>query len=152
MSIERERKYLCKFFPEITGNCPKLEIKQGYMFNDDGKQFRIRLIDGKTAYVTLKVDLSDGLRHEFEYQVPYEDGIVMFGLCDYKLMKYRHIVIDEDNYKVVIDEYPSGLKVVEIEQQHGDIVPLDFCGKDVTGVKKYSNTYLAKNGENEEFV
>lgn len=140
--LEKERKFMLKYLPE--GLTP-VEIKQGYLMIKGRKNLRVRIVNDETATMTYKVSLRKGVKDEFEYSVPLEDAYEMYKKAEKKLEKTRYKTKYNGN-TIDIDVYPDGLKVVEIEYENelkkGDIP--DYCGAEITGISKYSNTKIAK--------
>lgn len=140
--LEKERKFMLKYLPE--GLTP-VEIKQGYLMIKGRKNLRVRIVNDETATMTYKVSLRKGVKDEFEYSVPLEDAYEMYKKAEKKLEKTRYKTKFNGN-TIDIDVYPDGLKVVEIEYENelkkGDIP--DYCGTEITGISKYSNTKIAK--------
>lgn len=140
--LEKERKFMLKYLPE--GLTP-VEIKQGYLMIKGRKNLRVRIVNDETATMTYKVSLRKGVKDEFEYSVPLEDAYEMYKKAEKKLEKTRYKTKYNGN-TIDIDVYPDGLKVVEIEYENelkkGDIP--DYCGTEITGISKYSNTKIAK--------
>ena len=140
--LEKERKFMLKYLPE--GLTP-VEIKQGYLMIKGRKNLRVRIVNDETATMTYKVSLRKGVKDEFEYSVPLEDAYEMYKKAEKKLEKTRYKTKFNGN-TIDIDVYPDGLKVVEIEYENelkkGDIP--DYCGVEITGISKYSNTKIAK--------
>jgi adenylate cyclase len=146
--IEREQKFLLDSYNFLNKEELEMEyIQQGYLMLSGDKQLRIRLVDGCEAYFCFKQDVSSTDRDEFEYAIPYEDGVVLFNSCAHKLKKRRYYVPSEDkDVKIIIDVYLHGLKVVEIEYKNELRNIPEFCGADITGINEYSNIDIAKNG------
>ena len=140
--LEKERKFMLKYLPE--GLTP-VEIKQGYLMIKGRKNLRVRIVNNETATMTYKVSLRKGVKDEFEYSVPLEDAYEMYKKAEKKLEKTRYKTKYNGN-TIDIDIYRDGLKVVEIEYENklkkGDIP--DYCGTEITGISKYSNTKIAK--------
>ena len=145
--LERERKFKLKYMPEGLGN--GTSIRQAYLMLEDGKQLRVRLAntDGSTvAHICYKANVEGSAtdKHEYEYQIPAEDGLELFNSTDLRLTKQRY-KSSFGQCQVDIDVYPGGLSVVEIEMPEGvelNSLP-DYCGEEVTGQKEYSNIALA---------
>lgn len=144
--IEKERKFLLKYMPVLGGYFkePKL-IKQGYLMLEGNKQLRVRIINDYDCYLTYKESVSIDIKTEFEYKIPYEDAVILYDSCKYKLEKKRFTTVYKE-YHVDIDIYPSGKQVVEIEYENELTEIPEYCGKDITGKKEYSNIALAKKG------
>ena len=138
--IEKEKKFILKYLP--TGLIP-IKIKQGYLMFDKKKQFRVRIIDDKKAYIAYKVKIDKNTRSEFEYEIPISDAINLYNSTDIKLEKTRYKTTFEGNI-VDIDVYPDGMKVVEVEYENELVSIPPYCGDEVTGNKSFSNLSIAK--------
>jgi CYTH domain-containing protein len=142
MAKEQERKFELKYLPE---GLDSVHIKQGYVMFDGKKHMRVRIMDDYQARLTVKTILSPTERVEYEYDIPLEDALEMYAATDIKLEKTRYF--DRFNGNTVdIDVFTDGTMVVEIE--YTDAWPIvylpPYCGKEVTGNKKYSNIAIAK--------
>lgn len=147
MAIEKERKFLVKdnHVPsEISARCKAGRLLQGYLMLGGKQQLRIRTVDDKEAFICFKSDIALGEKHEFEYPVPLKDAHEMLALAQYKIVKDRY------SYSVArttfdIDVYPDfNLVICEIEYDDGDKIEIPgYCAEEITGVKEYSNIYLA---------
>lgn len=136
--IEKERKFKLDYLPEWDA---KEEIKQAYLLVEEYKHLRIRIIDDKRAYIAFKIGYSQE-RLEYEYEIPYFDGLEMYINSELKLEKTRYKTSYENN-NVDIDIYPGGLAIVEIEfKKELNNIP-DYCGEEVTGIREYSNISIA---------
>jgi CYTH domain-containing protein len=142
--IEKERKFLLKYMPELGSYFkePKL-IKQGYLMLDKKKQLRIRITNDFHCHICYKQTISKEEKYEFEYLIPKEQGLKLYELSEFKLEKKRYTTFFKD-YNVDIDVYPSGLSVVEIEFREDLKEIPDYCGKEITGEKEFSNIEIAK--------
>lgn len=142
--IEKERKFILKAMPVLGGYFrePKM-IRQGYLMLGEGRQLRVRIVNDYDCYLTYKEAMTPETSREFEYKIAYEDAIIMYETCRYKLEKKRFTTFYKE-YHVDIDIYPSGKQVVEIEYRNElEEIP-EYCGKEITGKKEYSNTWMAK--------
>lgn len=145
--IEKERKFILKYMPNLGSyfNQPKM-IRQGYLMLDDSRQLRVRIVNDYDCYLTYKEKIDECTRREFEYKIPYEDAVIMYETCRHKLEKKRFVTVYKE-YKIEIDVYPSGKQVVEIEFE-GEISEIpEYCGKEITGKKEYSNVWMAKQNK-----
>lgn len=142
--IEKERKFLLKYMPVLGGYFkePKM-IKQGYLMIEGSRQLRVRIVNDYDCFLTYKESIDDTTRREFEYKIAYEDAVIMYESCKYKIEKKRFTTIYKD-YKIEIDHYPSGKQVVEVEfEGEMDEIP-EYCGKEITGKREFSNIWMAK--------
>lgn len=142
--IEKERKFLMKYQPSDLYHMER--IQQGYIMFDGPKHLRVRIIDDMVGFITLKTIVSDTTKIEYEYEIPLKDAIELMESTNIKLRKTRYKTHYDGNL-VDIDIYPSGLSVVEIEYGTELTNIPDYCGKEITGKKEYSNIKIArKNG------
>ena len=109
---------------------------------------RVRLIDNKKAYITLKSSLNGLVNNEFEYSIPIEDAIELIKLSKYKIIKTRYqLKINNKNWVVdLFDGSNSSLKIAEIElnSESEEIEVPSWCGQEITGIKSLSNASIAK--------
>jgi CYTH domain-containing protein len=139
--IEKERKFILKHLPSDLYHMER--IQQGYLMFDGNKHLRVRIIDDNIGFITIKTIVSDTTKIEYEYEIPLEDAIELMNSTDITLRKVRYKTLFDGNL-VDIDIYENGLSVVEIEYQDQlNNIP-DYCGKEITGKKKYSNIRIAK--------
>jgi CYTH domain-containing protein len=142
--IEKERKFLLKQLPSDLYYMQRIE--QGYVMIDGKTHLRVRIIDSSKGYLTLKSDITESSKLEYEYEIPLTDAINIFELSKYWLKKIRYKTTYKGN-SVDIDVYENGLSVVEIEYEDELVDIPDYCGEEVTGKKEYSNIQLAINNE-----
>jgi len=117
--IERERRWLVKDFDrgvlESFGVIRKY-IRQGYFDVLGERSFRVRIIDGKKAVVTLKTG-SGEYRTEREHEINLEAANVMFDATTYVVGKTRYVI---DGWELdLFDGSLQGIVVLEYEA-HGD--------------------------------
>jgi len=154
MAKEIERKFLwdkATPFENLFKEIPVL-IRQGYVFVEDEKHLRVRVYDTEDADICLKYT-SHLVRDEYEMHVLPFEALDIFNRCEWKLEKKRYSIYDIDTdldfgFKLDFDEYPNGLRVVEVEfcseKDANRFVPPSWLGKEVTGIYEYSNITLAK--------
>lgn len=151
MSIERERKYILTQLPELPPNHQVQQLLQAYLMIQPGKQLRVRLINNDKAILCYKQKINATDRNEFEYEIPYEEGLTLYHLAELKLPKTRYSW-EQDGQHIDIDIYPEeiGFNIVEIEYTGEEPIVPDFCGKDVSEEDGYSNVSIAKRLMNME--
>lgn len=149
--IEIERKYLVAGKPwELGLKTKQVEIKQGYISKSKKHTVRIRLTN-KKAMITIKGPTKGFSRSEFEYEIPFADGLELIKMCDGDLIdKTRYVVTDEHGQVWDIDEFHGineGLVVAEIEIPSEDtpIVIPTWVKKEVTFDKRYTNVYISSH-------
>ncbi|WNN12329.1 CYTH domain-containing protein [Chryseobacterium phage MA9V-2] len=167
--LEKERRFLLKedqFDPTIFHN--KKFIQQAYLSvdNESGNNTRLRIEDWAKATITHKHIVDAQTRQEFDFDVDLSKASELFAKSTWKLekMRYSKLIMQHGgqvNGELVVDFYPDGTAVVEIEYfdewlynlhqaYDGRNLP-DLCGKEITGLKAFSNITLAAMMENQQF-
>ena len=149
MGIEIERRFLVENEDWKTQAILSEGFSQAYLNSSaDEWATRIRVIDNKKAFITLKSSLNGLINHEFEYSIPIKDAIELIKLSKYKITKTRYqLKINKKNWVVdLFDGSNSPLKIAEIElnDESEEIKVPSWCGKEITGIKSLSNASLAK--------
>ena len=155
MAIEIERKFLLKDRAWWTPGIETSEIRQFYLDRRDDLSVRIRIVDEKAAFLTIKTGMGMS-RGEFEYEIPLQDAVDLeaarIGIC---IAKRRH-------------RLPHGEQTIEIDVFSGDLAPLvvaeielkgeaepialpAYFGREITGDAAYSNARLALFGKPDDF-
>lgn len=138
--IEKERKFKLLYLPD---NLPHQQIQQGYLMVESDKYLRVRIIDGKNAFITYKIGEKSEYRLEFEYEIPIQDGIELMNSTEIKLSKTRYKTKYCGNI-VDIDICDNGISTVEVEYITDELVDIpDYCGDCVNGISQYSNFNIA---------
>lgn len=150
MGVETEKKFLVhKDRWEKVKRQGSL-YRQGYMLRDENKTIRIRLIEGKGGYLTIKGKTEGFSRPEYEYPVPEKDAEELLqNFCEAIVLKKRYIVKVEDKVWEV-DEFlgdNEGLMIAELElEDEKEIFHLpDWIDKEVTEDPRYYNSQLSVN-------
>jgi len=149
MGIEIERRFLVKNEDWRSKVILSENFSQAYLnSNSDKWTTRIRLINNKQAFITLKSSINGLINHEFEYPIPTKDAIELLKLSKYIISKTRyHLKVNEKNW--VVDSFDgsnSSLIIAEIElsSESEQIQIPTWCGQEITGIKLLSNSSLAK--------
>ncbi len=146
--IEIERKFLITNTQFLTSH-RGTRITQGYLSTDPARTVRVRL-KGETGYLTIKGVSSDsGLsRFEWEQEIPANEAIALLELA-------LPAVIDKTRYDVMhagftyeVDVFHGlndGLIIaeLELESENQEYAKPDWLGAEVTGDKRYYNSYLS---------
>ena len=148
MGIEIERRFLIANEDWKSQIILKEDFNQGYLNSKaDEWSTRIRVVDNKKAYITLKSSLNGLKNYEFEYSIPIKDAIELIKFSKYKITKTRYqIKINKKDWVVdVFDGSNSSLKIAEIElnSESEEIQVPSWCGEEITGIKSLSNASLA---------
>ena len=148
MTTEIEHKYLVNdhCYEIMASECH--HIIQGYLSTEPERTVRVRTYDNR-GFVTIKSRNKGASRMEFEYEIPYDDALLMLNdLCIQPIIdKYRHIVhFEGETWEVDrFEGHLHGLVLAEIEipdEEHTYSLP-PFVGKNVTGDARYYNSNLS---------
>jgi CYTH domain-containing protein len=147
MGKEIEKKFLLKEGASIPipSKFEKLNIKQGYICAEKGKQVRIRLYTKKAV---LCVKFTGGLvRDEFEYEIPMSEAKQIYSKCLWTLEKKR-LSFKRGKEQYDVDTYPNGISFVEVEFKSLENLEKwekpSWLGEEITDNKEYSNIVLAQ--------
>jgi adenylate cyclase len=154
VGLEIERKFLVKDMSwRLNAPCKK-HLTQGYLTTEARCTVRIRqeVIEAeKKAWLTIKGRGSGIVRPEFEYAIPWEDGVAMLSILGEKepLHKTRYF-IEFSKKTWEIDEFHGsneGLFIAEVNLNREDeTVHLPpWVGKEVTSDSRYLNSNLYIN-------
>jgi adenylate cyclase len=145
MPREIERKFLVKNNDWKGGVSRSFKIMQGYLLNTPEKVVRVRVSDNG-SYITIKSGDSMLSRDEYEYNIPYEDALELFALCDSVMIKTRHVHLYGGNtWEIdVFTGINQGLVVAEIELDSEDqeFDRPSWLDKEVTDDPRYANNNL----------
>lgn len=148
MALEIERKFLLKDESWRDSVVRTISMVQGYLCGAEGRSVRIRIEDDK-ALLNIKGS-SDGIsRHEFEYEVPVDEGMEMLRelAINPLIEKQRHIIFF-GGHEWEIDVFSGeneGLVVAEVELTDVDkeFEHPPWVGEEVSHDMRYYNTALA---------
>lgn len=164
MKKELELKFIVdpKKFMDVVRDCrARMHITQGYLFGNSHIRVRnIISLDGRSSFLTIKSDplLSIGNdrnaieRDEFEYSIPYEEGVALLeNLATAVISKTRYLIINDKNNWEVDDFHGKNhgiiLAEIEIPQEDYDLsIPHWIQGSTpVSDDNRYYNYNLAMN-------
>ncbi len=148
MHIETERKFLVKGDAYKEKAVASHSMVQAYVAHENGRTVRVRISDGK-GILTIKGPSLNGIsRKEWEKEISLQDARDLMGLCQKGMIdKTRWIVPAGNGLFFEVDEFHGdneGLVVAEIELAGEDEVfdRPSWLGEEVTGQKRYYNSYL----------
>tara|TARA_B100000214_G_C23790662_1_gene545730 strand:- start:89 stop:583 length:495 start_codon:yes stop_codon:yes gene_type:complete len=149
MGIEIERRFLVVSEDWKSQIILSENFSQAYLnSNLDEWSTRVRIIDNKKAFLTLKSSLNGLTNYEYEYSIPIKDAIDLTKLSKYKIIKTRYqLNINKKNWVVdIFDGSNSSLTIAEIELKNEaeHIQVPSWCDQELTGIKSFSNAALAK--------
>lgn len=145
MAVEIERKFLVRrelWQPKEAG----IAIVQGYLCSDAERTVRVRTWN-EQAYLTVK-GKSRGIRRlEFEYEIPFSDAKELLALCEQPVISKRRYVEQHVDNRWEIDVFEGdneGLILAEVEllSEDAEISLPEWAGSEVSGDKRYYNSYL----------
>ena len=148
MHIETERKFLVKDDSYKKEAVKSYCIKQGYIAHDGGNTVRVRLRD-REGFITVKGPFKGLGRPEWEQLISEADAEALLQLCHGGFIdKTRHVIPCGELFWEV-DEFHGdneGLVMAEIElpSDDADFPRPDWLGEEVTGDKRYYNSYLTR--------
>lgn len=150
MNIETERKFLVQDEGFKAQAVENHRIRQGYIAHDGGRTVRVRLWDD-TGVLTIKGPSMDGgmSRYEWEKEISREEAEDLFLLCKPGMVDKTRWIIPAGERKFEVDEFHGeneGLVMAEIELGSPDeaFERPSWLGDEVTGDKRYYNSYLAR--------
>ncbi len=145
MAFEIERKFLVVGKGYLAQSKKSTHILQSYLSINPDSTVRVRIINDKEAFITVKSRNNGAVRHEWEYEIPVEDAKQMLEMCAVTPLidKTRYICgrWEVDCFSGHLD----GLTVaeVELENENEAFDRPAWIGKEVTGDKRYYNSMLA---------
>ena len=149
MAIETERKFLLVNDDWRNIVSSSTLMRQGYLNSENDCSIRVRTTSNN-AWLNIKSVTVGTQRHEFEYEIPLEDGNQILDTFSRKplIEKTRHIV-EVGDHSWEIDEFigdNAGLIVAEIElnDPNESFDKPAWLGEEVTFDARYYNTQLSK--------
>lgn len=148
MALEIEHKYLVKDTSYKSLAFEKVEIRQGYLNRLPERTVRVRTVDSH-GYLTVKGKNTGDMRHEYEYEIPYNDAAEMLQMCEPGILDKTRYKVRFSNLVWEIDEYHGareGLTVAEVEipESGYDYEKPLFIGENVTGDPRYYNSNIGR--------
>ena len=147
MGIEIERKFLVDRSKWNKLEQPSgTEIRQGYLNRNPENTVRIRT-KGSKGFITIKGMEVNGIRPEFEYEIPLQEAIEMLGLfCD-KIIHKTRFELEMGTHTWEVDDFHAphkGLLLAEVELTSIDesVSLPDWIAEEVTGVPEYYNANM----------
>jgi len=149
--IEIERKYLVTSLAFKEEAFAKNDIAQGYLNSNPERTVRIR-IKGTKGFITIKGigNESGASRLEWEKEIPVDEAKALLKLCEKGVIEKTRYEVKSGNHIIEIDEFHGdnkGLIMAEIElkDENESIEKPNWLETEVTGDKRYYNSYLSLN-------
>lgn len=147
--LEIERKYKAKNTTFLNESKISFKIIQGYLNSDAERTVRVRTKNNK-GYLTIKgkSNSTGTTRFEWEKEIDYTEALELLKLCeDFVIEKTRHIFLHNGKtFEVdVFEDKNKGLIIIEVEldNEFEKIDLPEWVGTEVTGDKRYYNSYLS---------
>ena len=148
MPQEIEHKYLVRKDLWYAVHKPNgVNIRQGYLQTDPGKNIRIRTT-GTNAFLTIKGPSRNATRAEYEYPIPLMEADELLQLCTAPIIEKIRYRMEYAGKTWEVDEFfgeNEGLILAEIELTFAE-EKYDrpaWVGDEVTNDQRYYNAYLA---------
>lgn len=148
--IETERKFLVKNDDYKQQAFSHSRIKQGYICSGHGRTVRVRLRDDR-GFLTIKGPSTNGgmSRYEFEKEITLDEANHLFELCEPGRIDKTRYLVKSGRHTFEVDEFyeaNEGLVLAEVELESEDepYEKPDFIGKEVTGDRRFYNSFLTK--------
>ena len=146
---EIERKFLIKCLPAEIKRARHYSIAQGYLVTEpDDRHVRLRRA-GRNASLTFKL-VRGSVRDEREINLTPKQFAALWPATKGRRLQKMRYEIPWKNFVIEIDIYRGkndGLVVAEVEflsrATCRKFKPPDWFGREVTGVRRYSNISLA---------
>jgi adenylate cyclase len=148
MPTEIERKFLVSGdgWKELATGSQLIE--QGYFDAANKLMIRARIIDGKSAVITIKTPMIGYARGEYEYPIPLQDARELIAAAGGHVITKRRFEVPfagKDWVVDVFEEPHAGFTLAEIELESEDetFEPPDWLGREVSDDPSYSNAALS---------
>lgn len=145
---EIERKFLVSSAAWRIGT-QGVPMRQGYLSGGTRTTVRVR-IAGSRAWLTIKGRAENGVRPEYEYEIPVAEAEAMLALCAGEIIeKERHRVLHAGRTWEIDVFAGSNQPLITAEVELGapdEPVQLPpWVGREVTGETRYLNASLARS-------
>jgi CYTH domain-containing protein len=149
--FEIERKFLVKDERYKEQSFAHSCIRQGYICSGHGRTVRVRIRDTR-GYLTIKGPSTNGglSRYEFEKEITLDEAEHLMQLCEPGIIDKTRYLVKSGLHTFEVDEFygeNEGLVMAEVELSSEDepYEKPDFIGEEVTGDRRYYNSYLRSN-------
>ena len=147
MITEIERKFLLKEDSWKKNQTGFYNITQAYLNKEGKNTVRVR-VAGNSAFLTIKSRSKGITRQEFQYEIPLEDAYELLKLSQTPVIEKIRYEVEYAGMKWEIDEFLGanrGLYIAEIEldSENQYFEKPEWLGQEVSGDKRYYNSYLA---------
>lgn len=153
MPNEIEVKFLVKTMPTIPPDTKHVCIKQGYMFSTPECTVRVRIVDDKQGFITIKGRKVGIINTEFEYEISLQEAKDAFAFCNDIVIEKTRYYLPNGKHTIELDVFQGkheGLIIAEIELQDekDDYIKPSWFDTDVSRLLSFTNVSLARSGRN----
>lgn len=148
---EIERKFLVRTSDFIQESNLQNRIVQGYLNSDPSRTVRVR-IKGKKGFLTIKGkgNISGTTRFEWEKEIAVAEAELLLELCEKGIIDKIRYEIPAGKHTFEVDVFSGenkGLIMAEVElsNENESFEKPNWLGIEVTGDKRYYNSYLSEN-------
>lgn len=150
MPTEIERKFLVSNadWREQAESEPQ-RLRQGYLALTGRAVVRVRIADGKQAWLGVKEHRIGRSHGEYEYPIPVQEAGELLGLCSGALIEKTRYRVPSGSHVWEVDEFQgdnAGLVLAEIELDAADEsfdLPA-WAGREVTDDRRFYNAALTR--------
>lgn len=148
MATEIERKFLIVGDEWRAGITGRRSIRQFYLSSQARASVRVRIVDNRSATITIKSRGAGLSRLEHEYKIPVDDAEAMVALRFGAVIEKIRSDVEYADHRWEIDEFMganAGLVIAELElaaESERFALP-PWVGAEVTGQASYYNSALA---------
>jgi CYTH domain-containing protein len=154
-NVEIERRFLVndRLFSEAFDDLKSSVsvITQGYLSQNPESTVRVRIVNLRQAYLTIKGKVVGGQCEEFEYVIRAEDGLRILEMCGARQLTKTRFTLLHDGNTWYVDAFRGALDplcIAEIELKTPDqkfTLP-DWVTTEITHDPAYRNSVLVTNG------
>lgn len=148
---EIERKFIVTTTEFIQESIVQNRIVQGYLNSDPNRTVRVR-IKGSKAFLTIKGIGNDSgtTRFEWEKEIAVIEAELLLQLCEKGIIDKTRYEIPIGKHTFEVDVFSGenqGLTMAEVElsNENESFEKPKWLGIEVTGDKRYYNSYLSQN-------
>lgn len=151
MAQEIERKFLVVSEGWRDGITATQALSQAYLARTDSLSARVRIVDGRHAFLALKSSRPGPTRSEFEYAIPVADACDLMQLRQGRVIEKTRHIVEAGGSRWEVDIFGgelAGLAIAEIELARADdaFARPGWLGREVTDDPAYYNAALALGG------
>ena len=148
MPVEIERKFTVTDHAWREDADKGIQIRQGYIINENNCSVRVRIYGDGRANLTTKLPRAGISRYEFEQPISLREAESLMELCGEAVVEKTRYEIEFGGLVWEVDAYERtnlGLVIAEIEldRENQSFQRPAWIGHEVTGIPRYQNSRLA---------